>query len=187
MNQMIDEKELVDGCKKGKEKYQKLLYDSFSPAFMGICLRYAQNQMEAEDILQDAFIRIFLKIDTFKGNGSFEGWMRKIVIRTAINHYHKLATNGFSVDIEELNDNIEDTSIPDSDSLSLKLLLDFIESLPPGYRTVFNLYEIDGYSQKEIAEMLDCAPVTVRTQLFKAKEQLKRKIEQHLKNKKEIL
>ncbi|MBQ7489953.1 MAG: RNA polymerase sigma factor [Bacteroidales bacterium] len=184
---MISEKELIEGCKNGKAKYQKHLYEKYSPVLMGICLRYAKNQMEAEDILQDAFIKIFTKIETYRGEGSLENWLKRIVIHTAINAYHKNTVKAGEFDIDELNGNIEDVSITDSDSLTAQLLLGFIEELPDGYRTAFNLYEIDGYSHKEIAEMLGCAPVTVRTQLFKAKENLKKRIEQHLKNKNEIL
>lgn len=186
-NLMISEKELIDGCKKGKAKYQKQLYEMYSPVLMGICLRYAKNQMEAEDILQDAFIKIFTKIETYRGEGSLDSWLKRIVIHTAINAYHKNSAKAGEIDIDDLNGNVEDVSITDSDSLTAKLLLGFIEELPDGYRTAFNLYEIDGYSHKEIAEMLGCAPVTVRTQLFKAKESLKKRIEQHLKNKNEIL
>lgn len=184
---MISEKELIKHCKEGKSEYQKLLYDKYSPLLMGICLRYAKNKMEAEDILQDAFIKIFLKLDSFRGEGSLENWLTRIVIHTAINAYHKNSAKMNEIDIDDLNGNVEDVTITNSDSLSLQLLLRFIEELPDGYRTAFNLYEIDGYSHKEIAEMLGCAPVTVRTQLFKAKENLKRKIEEHLKNKNEIL
>ncbi|MCQ2285340.1 MAG: RNA polymerase sigma factor [Bacteroidales bacterium] len=184
---MTSEKEIVDGCKAGKEKYQKLLYEKFSSKLMGICLRYAGNQMEAEDILQDAFIRIFVNIDSFRGDGSLEGWLRKIVTHTAINAYRKSISKGFEVDIDDLHDNIEDVTIPSTDGLTVKLLTQLIEELPPGYRTVFNLYEIDGYSHNEISEMLGCAPVTVRTQLHKAKETLKKKIESLLLNKNEII
>lgn len=184
---MISEQDIIAGCKKGKTDCQKALYERYSSDLMGICLRYAKNQMEAEDILQDAFIKIFTKIDTYRGEGTFASWLKRITVHTAINAYHKTAAKASEVDIDEFNGNIEDFTITETDSLTVQLLLRFIEELPDGYRTAFNLYEIDGYSHKEIAEMLGCSPVTVRTQLFKAKEQLKRKIEKHLKNKNEIL
>lgn len=184
---MVDDKALIQGCKKGDLVSQKLLYTKFSPMLMGICLRYAKNQMEAEDILQDSFVKIFIKMDTIRQESSLEAWLKQITVNTAINAYKKKTNEGFSVDIDEIQEAVADPKIPVSDALTHQLLLGFINELPAGYRMAFNMYEIDGYSHKEIAEMLGCSPVTVRSQLFKAKEQLRKKIEQHLNNKFEIL
>jgi len=184
---MINEKEVIEGCKSGKEKYQKMLYDHFSGTLMGICLRYAKNTMEAEDILHDAFIKIFVKIDSYRGEGSLDAWVRQITVNTAINAYRKKVAIGFELDVDELQDYIKDVKVATSDRTTLDLLLRFISELPDGYRAAFNMYEIDGYSHKEIAAMLGCSPVTVRTQLHKAKLTLRKKIENHLKNDLEVL
>ena len=158
---MINEQEIIDGCKAGKEKYQKLLYQLFSDMLMGICLRYAKNEMEAEDILHDSFIKIYTKSGHIVG-GSLKAWVRQITVNTAINAYKKIA-KGFDVDIDEIEESIKDVTVVDSDATTLKMLLNFINELPDGYRAAFNLYEIEGYSHKEIAEMLGCSPVTVNT------------------------
>lgn len=183
----MEEKELVKGCKEGNEKCRRLLYEQYSPVLMGICLRYTKNEMEAEDLLHDAFIKIFTKLDSYRGEGSFEGWMKHIAVNTAINAYRKNKDERFAADLDEIEEFTPDVTIPDADPLTEKLLLQFIEELPPGYRMAFNLYEIDGYSHREVAEMVGCSEVTVRSQLHKAKRALKQKIEQHLKNKAEIL
>lgn len=184
---MINEQEIIEGCKAGKEKYQKLLYQLFSDMLMGICLRYAKNEMEAEDILHDSFIKIYTKIESYRGEGSLKAWVRQITVNTAINAYRKKVSKGFDVDIDEVEESTEDVRVVDSDATTLQVLLNFVNELPEGYRAAFNLYEIEGYSHKEIAEMLGCSPVTVRTQLFKAKQALKKKIENYLKNNLEIL
>lgn len=184
---MINEKEIIEGCKAGKEKYQKMLYQHFSSTLMGICMRYAKNTMEAEDILHDSFIKIFVKISSFRGEGSLDAWVRQITVNTAINAYRKKVATGYDLDIDELEESIKDVKVSTTDKTTLNLLLTFINELPDGYRAAFNLYEIDGYSHKEIAEMLGCTPVTVRTQLHKAKLSLKKKIETHLKNDLEVL
>lgn len=183
----MEEKELVKGCKAGDEKCRRFLYERYAPVLMGICLRYAKNEVEAEDLLHDAFLKIFTKLDSYRGEGSFEGWMKHIAVNTAINAYRKNKEERFAVDLEEIEGITPDVTISDSDPLTVKLLLQFIEELPPGYRTAFNLYEIDGYSHKEVAAMVGCSEVTARSQLYKAKCALKQKIEQHLKNKAEIL
>ncbi len=184
---MINEKEVIEGCIAGKEKYQKILYEHFSSTLMGICMRYAKNIMEAEDILHDAFIKILVKIDSFRGEGSLEAWVKQITVNTAINAYRKKVATGYGLDIDEMQDYIKDVKVVPSDRTTVELLLQFVRELPDGYRAAFNLYEIDGYSHKEIAEMLGCSPVTVRTQLHKAKLTLRKKIEEHLKNDLEVL
>jgi RNA polymerase sigma-70 factor (ECF subfamily) len=174
---MVSESELVRRCKEGNPRYQELLYHQYAPMLMGICLRYARNTEDAEDILHDSFVKIFVNMDKFNEELPLINWIRRIAINTAINAYYEKKKTYNTVEISEVEDSLNDVRITNADFLSEKLLLQLISELPDGYRTVFNLYEIDGYPQSEIAEMLGCSNSTVRTQLFKAKKVLKEKIE----------
>lgn len=174
---MVSESELVRRCKEKNPHYQELLYQKYAPMLMGICLRYARNTEDAEDILHDSFVKILVNIDKYAEEYSFPNWLRRVTINTAINAYHEKKKMLNSVEMSEVEENIDDVRIGQTDFLSEKLLLQMINELPDGYRTVFNLYEIDGYPQNEIAEILGCSNTTVRTQLFKAKRALKAKIE----------
>ncbi len=142
----------------------------------GVCLRYARNCDDAKDILHDGFIKVFSYIADFKGEGSFEGWIRKIMVRTAINVYRRHNSRWFSMD-EDINININETEeVTIEDSLSYDELIKHINSLPDGYRMVFNLYVIEGYKHHEIAEMLGISESTSKTQLLKARKMLMKKI-----------
>lgn len=169
------EEEIVEGCKKGSKKAQKLLYDLYSRKYYGICLRYFRNSNEAEDALQEGFIRIFNSIDKFRFEGSFEGWMRKIIVNTSINFYKANLKHCYNADYEDLEEIIEDENTS-YDGLTVDLMLNTIKELPDGYRLVFNLFEIEGYSHKEIAEMLEISINTSKSQLMKAKKILQKKL-----------
>lgn len=167
---VTDEKTLIDGCLKGHESYRFELYKRFAGKMMVVCRRYGGNKQEAEDFLQDAFIKIFEKLDTFNHAGSLEGWIRRIVVHTSLN---KLRTRKLYSDISD------DLPIPDSNAsdalndMSEKELLVLIQALPAGYRMVFNLYAIDGYDHAEIAEALGINEGTSRSQLSKARMSLR--------------
>ena len=177
---MESDSELIRKCKQGDPKSQSELYRKYAPMLMAICLRYARNEEDARDILHDSFVKIFTNIDKVDENWAYVGWMRTIVVNTAINAYRdKMKTSG-SLDIDEMQDAMEDVRIVQSDFLTRELLLKCINELPEGYRTVFNLYEIDGYSHLEISKMTGSSYSTVRSQLFKAKRALKNKIEKYL-------
>lgn len=175
---MISDSELMRKCAEGDPKYQEMLYKRFSPVLYGVALRYARNEEDAQDILHDSFVKILTNLDSFDENsGSLEGWVRRITVNTAINAYHKKKKKEGAVDIDEVGDLIGDVTISQPDFLSEKILLNFINELPDGYRTVFNMFEVDGYSHKEISTLTGSSYATVRSQLFKAKRALKKRIE----------
>ena len=169
--------ELIKGCIKNDALCQKSLFHRYASSLLGVCMRYARNKEDAEDILQDSFIKIFKKIVQFKGDGSFEGWMRRIVVNTALKKYTvSRYSKEFSVD------EVKDSFLPDSNDvpafnhLTEKDLLLLIHHLPDGYRIIFNLYVIEGFQHDEIANMLGIQPGTSRSQLVKARQMLQREI-----------
>jgi len=166
-NHNISEFDLIEGCKQGNRQMQSALYQQFSPKMYGICLRYAANTEEAEDILQEGFIKVFSKIDSFRSEGSFEGWVRRIFVNTAIEQFRK---KKYTQAIGEQEENtLESSSLSALDGLGEKDILQIVQQLSPGYRTVFNLYVIEGYSHREISEMLGINEGTSKSQLSRAK------------------
>ena len=172
----MTEEQLIKSCIREEAASQKELFKHYSSRMFGVCLRYARNREDAEDILQDAFIKVFDKLDQFKFQGSFEGWIRKIVVNTALKKYTVLR---YSKEISgyEIKDNKESTMDPSAYAhLSHKELMNLIMQLPDGYRIIFNLYAIEGYQHDEIAEMLGIQPGTSRSQLVKARAMLQKQI-----------
>ncbi|MGZ3974599.1 MAG: RNA polymerase sigma factor, partial [Flavisolibacter sp.] len=166
-NQIISESDLLEGCRRGDRKMQQELYDRFSPKMYGVCLRYAGNTEEAEDILQEGFIKIFNKINSYRGDGSFEGWIRRIFVNTAIEHFRKKT---YLQPITETEENtVEGKYLSVLDSLAEKDIVRLIQQLSPGYRTVFNMYVVEGYTHKQIADMLGISEGTSKSQLSRAK------------------
>lgn len=178
MSKEFTDEELVEGCLNGKAKYQKALYEQYGPRMMAICERYARNHMEAEDNFHEAFMNIFKKIKQYKG-GSFYSWMRRIFINVSINNYHKHKKHYYQDDITEAV-GIEAIDVSAVSQLSEAELMRKIDRLPQGCRTVFCLYVIDGYKHVEIAEMLGISEGTSKSQLFKAREMLKKAIAEDL-------
>jgi RNA polymerase sigma factor (sigma-70 family) len=178
----LTDTELIKGCIKGDGHCQKTLFNRYASPLLGVCQRYARNKEDAEDILQDSFIKIFGKLEQFKGEGSFEGWMRRVVVNTALKKYTvSRYTKEFSVEqIFELAENASTESTSFS-HLSEKDLLTLINNLPDGYRLIFNLYVIEGYQHDEIAHMLGIQASTSRSQLVKARQLLQREILQSQK------
>ena len=169
----FSEVELIEGCCRGEAKYQKALYQRFYRLMFGVCLRYTDNQEDAQDILQEGFIKVFKNIQSFRRQGSFEGWVRRIMVHTSIEHYRR-NSRYFMVDIEEarsLHLNADVLS-----NMSRNEILDLIQQLPVGYRTVFNLYVVEGYPHQEIADMLQISVGTSKSQLSRAKRILQEKI-----------
>lgn len=166
--------QLIEACKKNNVKAQSDLYKLFSSKVFGVCLKYSRNYTEAQDHLQDAFVTAFSKISQYKHKGSFEGWLKRIAINTALQQYRKTKSV-----FEVVDDNIkDDTEIDiDHDNVSLDFLLQIIQQLPDRYRLVFNLYVLDDYSHKDIAQMLDISPGTSKSNLARARQILKTKIE----------
>ncbi|WP_299441526.1 RNA polymerase sigma factor [uncultured Aquimarina sp.] len=166
----MDDRELIKKCKKNNRKAQSELFYTYKDKLFALCLKYCKNHAEAEDILHDSFLTIYKKIKQYKHKGSFEGWMKRITINKAIDRYN----DNFFLDTPIKENLIYDTKI-DSElfSFSIDELLEFIRKLPDQYRLVFNLYELDNYSHKEIAEMLKISEGTSKSNLHRAKSQLK--------------
>jgi RNA polymerase sigma factor (sigma-70 family) len=168
-------KKLIKQCADNDRKAQEEIYQLFSGKLFSICLKYSKNKQEAQDNFQDGFVTIFEKIGQFKFNGSFEGWMKRVMINTVLLKYrNKTVLNIVTEDIpDEVIVDIDD------DEISLDFLLNLIQSLPDRYRMVFNLYVLDGHSHKEISKMLQIAEGTSKSNLARARAILKQKIEFH--------
>lgn len=166
----------IQNCIAGCRKSQKELYDTYAAKMFVVCLRYTKEQMDAEDVLQDGFIKVFKNLDKYRGDGSFEGWLRRIFVNTAIEHIRK--NKNFTNDI---SDNIENT-VKDKysnalDNLFEKDIYNITSGLSEGYKTVFNMYAIEGYSHKEIAEQLGITESTSKSQFSRAKAILRNLIQ----------
>jgi RNA polymerase sigma factor (sigma-70 family) len=170
----VTEHEMIKGCIRQDPQCQRMLFDKHAGKMMGVCLRYAQDNMEAEDMLQDAFIKVFQYIGQFKFEGSFEGWIRRIVVNTAIRHLERKKMNFKEIEENSVHnpqvDAVAYSHIGEEDLLKL------ISQLPEGYRMVFNLSVIEGYSHEEIGDMLHIQPGTSRSQLVKARKLLQSQI-----------
>lgn len=167
-----DEQELIKGCLKRDRAAQKRLYDTFSPKMYALCCRYVKDSMEAEDVLITAFTKILDKIDQYKHEGSFEGWIRRIVVNESLTYLRRNRNMYLETELEAADYEPDYQSL--SDSLEAEDLLKMISELPSGYRIVFNLYAIDGYSHKEIAEQLGISENTSKSQLSRARTYLQK-------------
>jgi RNA polymerase sigma-70 factor (ECF subfamily) len=168
----LSEKELISGCKRKDSKYQRALFDKYSGILFTICRRYFSDESLAEDALQEGFIRIFKKIDQFKFEGSFEGWLKRVTVNVCLRKIQKEAKHANWMEIESSK---KVPVYPDIESrIFEEELLKLLELLPDGYRTVFNLYAIDGYSHSEIAKKLGITDSTSRSQLVKARKMLQK-------------
>ena len=170
---------LIEGCKRGHVKSQQLLYQKFAPKLMAICLRFTRNETDAEDLLQEAFIRIFLSLKDFRGEGSFEGWLKRITVNCAINQYNEKERIKQTMVVEQLDENIE-VAVEADALIPYETLLTMIQCLPAGYRTVFNLSAIDEYSHEEIAEKTGLNYSNIASQLFRAKKSLQKAVQEYL-------
>ena len=167
---IVSEKELVEGCIRQDSKYQEMLYRKYAKNMFGVCLGYAKDHATAKDILQDGFIKIFKKIDKFSWQGSLEGWIRRIIINTAIDDYRKSVRQREYVELEEKLMNIGYNNV--LEELNTTDVVKLIHFLPEGARVIFNLYTIEGYGHKEIAEQLGISEGTSKSQYARAKKLL---------------
>ncbi len=174
----MTEKEIIQGCIQNKASAQEKLYSLYSRRMMAICLRYTRSRAEAEDIFHEAFVKAFKNIHTWQG-GSFEGWMRKIFVNTAINHFHQNKKYFDHVDASYA-ESVLSTSEDVISQLSNQELLEIVGRLPEGYKLIFNLHVVEGYNHSEIAEMLNIAEGSSKSQLSKAKAYLKKLIDDRL-------
>ncbi|HVZ56652.1 MAG TPA: RNA polymerase sigma factor [Chitinophagaceae bacterium] len=166
-NQLIPESDLLQGCLRGDRRMQEALYQRFAPRMYAVCLRYAGSAAEAEDILQDGFVKVFRKLDSFRGEGSLEGWVRRIIVNTAIEHFRRRDYLQPVTQREETTLEGKDLSV--LDNLAERDIMQLISQLSPGYRTVFNLYVVEGYTHREIGDMLGISEGTSKSQLSRAK------------------
>jgi len=179
---MFIDETILQGCIEGKRNAQYQLYRKFASTMLGVCLRYSQSRAEAEDVLQEGFLKVFQNIASFRKEGSLEGWIKRIMINHSLNRFRKNRKQPFYEDIGEINE----TEIVDmneepavNETYPAEMLLSMIQSLPQGYRVVFNMYVFEDYSHKEIAETLNISENTSKTQLMKARRVLRKKLEEY--------
>lgn len=167
---MTDE-QLIKECLSGRPSAQKTLYERFSRKMMGVCIRYSSSYEEAQDVLQDGFVKVFEKLGTYSGNGSFEGWVRRIMVNTALDSWRKNKQEREMQDIDEVGYGLSSGEDIVS-NITAEDLLAILQTIPSGYRMVFNLYVIEGYSHKEIGEMLNITESTSKSQFSRARSYL---------------
>jgi len=172
-----EEKDMIDGCINGKRSAQKMLYERYAPKMLGVCMRYAKDRAEAEDMMQEGFIKVFHNISRFKNEGSFEGWVRRIMVFTAINFFkHRSRKFQEDLDQEDYDAVYHDDII---DKIAAKEIIALVQQLPEGYRMIFNLYAVEGYTHKEIGDMLGIAVGTSKSQYARARTVMQQLLAKH--------
>nr|WP_221898744.1 RNA polymerase sigma factor [Robiginitalea sp. SC105] len=170
-----NEKALIKRAQAGHREAQQQLYEQWSPKMLAVCRRYIRDLHFAEDVMIEGFVRVFKNLGTFRHDGSFEGWIRRIMVRQAIDFLRK---KQFVV-LDETLPETPDHTVGESDFLELRQIHELIDALPEGYRTVFVLYVVEGYKHPEIAELLDISESTSKSQLYKARKLLQEQLEKH--------
>lgn len=176
-SEMMSDQQMIEGCARHDRRAQQELYDQYSRFLLGVCMRYAVDKSEAEDILQESFLKIYFNIKDFSGTGSFIGWLRKVAVNTAITHYHKNLKFRYHVEIEEYVTLETGQTSFEEDFFTSEELYKVLNDLPAGYRMVFNLYAVDGYKHKEIGEMLGIDTNTSKSQYSRAKAAIREKLD----------
>ena len=171
----MDEKQLLTACLQGDKKAQKKLYETYAPKMYGVCLRYAKDEDRAQAYLQEGFVRVFTHLGKFRQEGSFEGWVRRIMVNTALEKLRKTDIFKHSLELETTAHNTPD-AVQLTDQLDVVDLLHLIQSLPAGFRTVFNLYAIEGYTHQEIGEMMHISEGTSKSQYSRARQWLQTRL-----------
>ncbi len=181
----MNEKELIKGCKRAETLAMKTLYESYYSLMLGICIRYVGNVFDAEDLVQDGFVKIFKDISSFSGKGSFEGWLKRVMINNTLMHLRKSKKEFSFENIDEIAVN-EPTPVDDEElsaeqqitgaDFTKEELIEIINSLPKGYQEIVNLYIIDGFKHREIAKLLNISQGTSKSQLFRARKMIKKKL-----------
>jgi RNA polymerase sigma factor (sigma-70 family) len=166
------EDDIIKGCLRRERSAQKLLYETYSSKMYGICYRYVKDSMEAEDVLVTAFMKVFEKIEQFKHEGSFEGWIRRIVVNEALTCLRRKRNMYLETELDKVDSDPNYNSL--NDHLEAEDLVQLVKELPTGYRIVFNMYAIDGYSHKEIADSLGISENTSKSQLSRARTYLQK-------------
>lgn len=172
----MDEQLLITGCRRGESWARKQIYEKYAPSMMSLCVRYVNDKETARDLMQDGFVKIFTKIHTYSGEGAFGGWIRRIFVTTALEYLRSKEVMTMYMSIDNVSHQMEAVDHTVMEQLSANELMDCIGELPPGYRTVFNMYAIEGYSHKEIAAMLGINESTSRTQFIRARYSLQKSV-----------
>ena len=172
----MSEKQLIKGCLNGDRGAQEELYNLYSRKMMGLCMRYVGDRETARDLLQDGFIKVFTSLKFFSGAGSFESWMRKIFVNVTMEHFRKKDFLYDTVDLDSVQFSTDDNSTVSR--LSAEMIMELVQQLPEGFRTVFNLFAVEGYSHKEIGEMLQISEVTSRSQYARARQWLQKRMKE---------
>ncbi len=172
----MEEQELIQDCIAARPKAQKALFDIYAPKLYVVCLRYMKDQMRAQDVLQDTFVKIFAHIGNYKSEGAFEGWLKKIAVNTCLDQLRKDKKLLTDVSLDDVSHKLAHQDYS-AEKLMADDLLKLVQALPDGYRTVFNLFAIEGYSHQEIAQQLSISESTSKTQYLRARAYLKERIE----------
>ena len=172
----MEERQLIEGCVRGESWAQKTMYELHAPEMMSVCRRYAENRETARDLLHDGFIRLFAKMHTYSGAGSFGGWMRRIFVTTALEHLRQNDVLRYSVDMEVVDDLPDDDDISQFEYLTADDLLACIAFLSEIYRTVFNMHAIEGYTHAEIAKELEISENTSKARYARARRMLQKMV-----------
>ena len=174
---MLSEDQLIERCKKQDRAAQKILYNQYAGLMLAICMRYVYERSEAEDILQEGFLKVFQKINKFEGRGSFEGWLKRVFVNTAITHYHKSSKhNKYHYEIGDVQETKFENIKYSESEFTKDELFNVVNSLPEGYKVVFNLYAIEGYKHKEIGKLLNIDINTSKSQYSRAKKLIRKKL-----------
>ena len=171
----MSEKQLIEGCLDGNRKAQEELYRLYSGKMMGLCLRYVGNRETARDLLQDGFVKVFTSLNKYSGTGAFDAWIRMIFVNVALEHLRKKDFLNDTVELDNMIAITEDNTT--ISNLSAAMIMELVQQLPSGFRTIFNLYAIEGYSHKEIGDKLHISESTSRSQYARAKQWLKKRLE----------
>ncbi|MDL2310281.1 sigma-70 family RNA polymerase sigma factor [Parabacteroides sp. OttesenSCG-928-B22] len=172
----MKEQQLIDGCRRGESWARKELYEIYAPLMMSVCMRYVNNRETARDLLQDGFIKVFTKFGEYAGRGALGAWMRRVFVTTALEYLRTTDALKLSVHIDDAAIHPVQTDESALDRLSTEELMQCVAQLPDGYRTVFNMYAIEGFSHKEIAQILGVSEITSRTQFIRARNALQKSV-----------
>lgn len=173
----MNDSALVEKCLEGDSRAQRALFEKFAPKMLGVCMRYTKNMEQAEDVLQDGFVKVFTKLGHYKGDGSLEGWIRRIVVNTALDEIRKNIKFQDNVNVDDVDYKLELNSFIEESMMADDLLL-LIQEMPAGYKVVFNMFAIEGFSHKEIAVQLNISENTSKSQYSRARAYLKTKLEE---------
>jgi len=172
----MSEKQLIEGCLNGNRSAQEELYNLYSRKMMGLCMRYVGDRETARDLMQDGFVKVFTSLNLYSGTGPFEAWMRKIFVNVAIEHLRKKDFLYDTIELENIHDYMEDDSTVSR--LSAEVIMELMQQLPDGFRSIFNLFAIEGYSHKEIGDKLHISEATSRSQYARARQWLRKRMEE---------